>query len=559
VRTFESFKGIHRGETVIVCGCGISLTSFNEPERFITIGVNDVGRLFQPDYLVVVDPRDRFSGDRFRFVDTSQAQYLFTQHQDLGVPHPHIVRFALIQTEEPDFTNSGALHYLSLPTPSPYFALCLAVHLGAKHIGLIGVDFEDDHFFGKTGRPLLSGYLPAINSQFLRLGNKLRELGIEVFNLSAVSRINAFPRMSIEDFANRYQSMATPSRAFTTSPLRIVSYSSTPVRGVPAILARCINGATPHSGRCVWGWGRYANGAAFAGDIDWRDTPALASDVLAKADVVIVHNGKVAPEHRALLRGKPIITMAHSYISTVDQIFVRQGWPGVVVGQYQATLPEFANWTVVPLPVPLWEVEYQPDPKNDVLTISYLPSGKYDRYPPEHQLYWHAKGYTSTMEILRKLRNQFSLRLEVIEAERPHLPHDRVLGKKRGAHIDIDECVTGSYHASSLEGLATGCVVVNGVGLRPGVFDAMQWCASSLPAHSAGGEEAVRNPFTFASLEILEGVLTTLIERGLENLVAEGQANRQWMERNWGFGWQWKRFWMPVILRALELARDARG
>ena len=46
-------------ETVLVCGCGESLNELEHPERFVTIRVNDVGRRFQPDYLVVVNPRSR--------------------------------------------------------------------------------------------------------------------------------------------------------------------------------------------------------------------------------------------------------------------------------------------------------------------------------------------------------------------------------------------------------------------------------------------------------------------------------------------------------------------
>lgn len=51
--------------------------------RIHTIGVNDVGRLFDPTYLVVVNPRNQFKGDRFRFVEQSKVQALFTQ-LDLG-------------------------------------------------------------------------------------------------------------------------------------------------------------------------------------------------------------------------------------------------------------------------------------------------------------------------------------------------------------------------------------------------------------------------------------------------------------------------------------------
>jgi hypothetical protein len=59
-----SFQNVHRSEALVVCGCGESLNALAGPERFVTVGVNDVGRLFTPRYLVVVNPRNQFAGDR---------------------------------------------------------------------------------------------------------------------------------------------------------------------------------------------------------------------------------------------------------------------------------------------------------------------------------------------------------------------------------------------------------------------------------------------------------------------------------------------------------------
>jgi len=64
---------------MLVCGCVNSLAAVVAPDRFITIGVNDIGRLFQPNYLVVINPRAQFSGDRFNYVECSEAQAIFTQ------------------------------------------------------------------------------------------------------------------------------------------------------------------------------------------------------------------------------------------------------------------------------------------------------------------------------------------------------------------------------------------------------------------------------------------------------------------------------------------------
>src|SRR6185295_7300773 len=113
---------------------------------------------FQPNYLVVVNPRDQFSGDRFTFVENSEADYLFTQ-LDLGLARENrenVVTFNLGTNGGTDLSDPSVLHYTQ---NSPYVALCLAVHMGASRIGLIGVDFTEDHFFAKTGTHLLAAQL----------------------------------------------------------------------------------------------------------------------------------------------------------------------------------------------------------------------------------------------------------------------------------------------------------------------------------------------------------------------------------------------------------------
>ncbi len=217
---FASFRGYHRGETMLVCGCGASLSGVVAPERFISIGVNDVGRLFQPDYLVVVNPRSQFSGDRFRFVETSQARAIFTQ-LDLGIPHPNVVRFQLGKRGGTDLSGTQGLPYTR---NSPYVALCLAVSMGAARIGLIGVDFSEHHFFAATGRHPLAGELTQINKEYGALAEECRKLGVEVFNLSAESRLTAFPKISAEQFARSSFVPAPAAAAISGRKIFFVNY-----------------------------------------------------------------------------------------------------------------------------------------------------------------------------------------------------------------------------------------------------------------------------------------------------------------------------------------------
>ena len=196
MKTLADFHNIHAGSTIVVCGCGESLNELIEPERFITIGVNDVGRKFHPNYLVVVNPRDQFSGDRFTFVENSEAEYLFTQ-LDLGLARENVVTFNLGTNGGTDLSDRTTLHYTQ---NSPYVALCLAVHMGASRIGLIGVDFTDNHFFAPTGTHPLLAHLPVIDQQYAELYAAIKARGIEVVNLSSSSRLTAFPKLPVEEF-----------------------------------------------------------------------------------------------------------------------------------------------------------------------------------------------------------------------------------------------------------------------------------------------------------------------------------------------------------------------
>ena len=193
----KGFRGYHAGESIVVCGCGSSLRQLVSPERFITIGVNDVGRLFQPDYLVVLNPRQQFRGDRFRFVEESRAAAIFTQ-LDLGIRHPHIVRFRLGKFGGVDFSDPTSLHYTR---NSPYLAVCLAAHMGAKKIGLIGVDFTEDHFFARTGQHPLTREFAQIDREYRALHDSCARSGIELVNLSEQSRLTALPKISAQQFA----------------------------------------------------------------------------------------------------------------------------------------------------------------------------------------------------------------------------------------------------------------------------------------------------------------------------------------------------------------------
>lgn len=535
-RDLASFRDIHRHDKIVVCGCGSSLKIFESPERFVTVGVNDVGRLFQPKYLMLCNYAHQFKGDRWQYMENSRAEYLFTHLWDLALPHPNVVRFRHGANGGTDFSNPNILHHTNTST---YMALSLAIHMGSRWIGVIGIDYTENHFFGATGR--YTGNTAAmVDPQFRKLADAAARFGVKIFNLSPASALTAFPKMDLEDFA------AVPAIRDnkTEKPLRVVSYASWPAKGVPAVLARCINTRTPHFARCVWPGDPGEDDRNFEGDIEWERSSEAAQSAIESADVCIVHDGRVAAEHRELLHGKPVLTLAHQRIAAVDTGFVERGMPGAVFGQHQATLPEFRNWMPVPMPVPWWEATNSPGPKNTPVTICYTPANRYDQLSKEHHLYWRTKGYRETLRVLDKVAAKHPVALCVT---RRLTAHRQVLAMKRQAHIVIDECVTGSYHLNSLEGLAAACVVVNRMGHEGDIVEMLRRSAGGGPFH----------PFTYSDLSTLEHVLVELIRRGPESLEAQGHRNRLWLEKNWEFAAQWNHFWRPAIELAMHGGRTA--
>jgi glycosyltransferase involved in cell wall biosynthesis len=203
-----AYRNAHLGEAIVVCGCGTSLRELTNPGDHITIGVNDVGRLFDPTYLVVVNPRTQFKHDRFRYVEQSNALVLFTQ-LDLGRVRPPVVRFRL----GPYGGMEIGADVLPHTQNSPYVAVCLAAHMGARQIGLIGVDLTDNHFFGSTGRHPLSGRLPEIDAQYGQLAHALAARGVALVNLSSISRLTSLPRVHIDSSGGWIAPVMKPSAA----------------------------------------------------------------------------------------------------------------------------------------------------------------------------------------------------------------------------------------------------------------------------------------------------------------------------------------------------------
>ena len=238
----SDFYGIHDGEAFVVCGLGRSIASFTSPHLFRTIGVNDIGRALTPDYTFCMDGPSAFPPDRLRHIIATRSRFIFANHP-MNIGAGKEVRCPIRKSPIPCFDDPDALYQIGSPPTSPFLAICLAAHMGARAIGLIGVDFTAGHFFAHDGPHPLTRALSAIDQRFYVLGNALLDRGVKVFNLSAESKLRAFPRLTLEMFYSLQRSGVTYS--WTRPARRIFLQTTKPLQTSVIDCARLINCTTP--------------------------------------------------------------------------------------------------------------------------------------------------------------------------------------------------------------------------------------------------------------------------------------------------------------------------
>ena len=92
-------------------------------------------------------------------------------------------------------------HFLN----SPYAAINIAYKMGAREIGIVGVDFSEGHFYSpKDGKHSLArmGYMRDINAGYRMIRRELENNGAKLYNLSQISTVEPVEKISIEEFKN---------------------------------------------------------------------------------------------------------------------------------------------------------------------------------------------------------------------------------------------------------------------------------------------------------------------------------------------------------------------
>jgi hypothetical protein len=195
----STFWQKHRGEKIVVCGCGMSLHEFKEHhQKFITIGINDVPGLFDPTYLLASDAPGRFLNGRRELLEKSSAKHFFTFTK--GWNHPSVVEMKLGVREIKNLDSQEVFDHCYT---SAFVGVELAYKMGAKKIGLIGVDFTEGHFYAPNDGPHISvktKNFERINHGFAKLCIHLKSRGVAIYNLSAQSKLTPLTKISLKEF-----------------------------------------------------------------------------------------------------------------------------------------------------------------------------------------------------------------------------------------------------------------------------------------------------------------------------------------------------------------------
>ena len=166
-----------------ILGTGVSLSHY-KPDGNKTVGVNDIWKYYETDYVVCVDIPRRFDEERLKTIVESDPIHFFTCYplpwQSLRSVYALIL--APIRGHVDTLDNKNQICFSNNST---FVATVMAYHLGAKEIVLHGVDFK--------GHADLS--VPIVQKRaiddFVKLFFKLHKSGVKLMVGSKDSLLSA--------------------------------------------------------------------------------------------------------------------------------------------------------------------------------------------------------------------------------------------------------------------------------------------------------------------------------------------------------------------------------
>ena len=304
----------------------------------------------------------------------------------------------------------------------------------------------------------------------------------------------------------------------------VAHLSKTPCAGAILDLAQA---STRHGAPSRWiGNGGAVGNLRFPYDLLWSDSEALS--VLAFANVLVLHNYLDVDDQpiQDFLDGDPskrVAAFYHSHPDNCNLSMIHRGIPAYVVNQFQALafeargLPHTPIRNVIPFDAPFWPK--LKDTGNPKFIVGWAPTTRQPQQGARGTRGWYdTKGFDVTQPVLDKWATERKSReltiMEGIEAR-------QCLQWKSECDVLIDEMVTGSFHRSTLEGLALGIPTI--VHLDPRIDERITALAGGdeMPVVRCNGPDDL--PAKLAELEAMK-------RKDRRQL---GVAGREWMQRHW--------------------------
>jgi len=196
----EPWRDHHKDQAIIVCGTGPSIRSvetLNKMMHHTLIGVNDVLRYIDTDYLVIIDKVSKMTEDRQEWIRKSRDTALAIFCNDPNEIHNYLsggsAATVHIRPQVPIGNRTidlRAKRFVHLAVTSPYSAISLAAYMGATRIGLIGVDF--------TGHTLVN-QMNRVEKHYRAMARACERAGILLINLNPDSLLQAVRKGTFDE------------------------------------------------------------------------------------------------------------------------------------------------------------------------------------------------------------------------------------------------------------------------------------------------------------------------------------------------------------------------